>query len=171
MYVHFFFAQTEGMYQSIVFWSYLDQFCPSLAPCHSIVLFHSCDHMLFLFSFNFRIFLKLIDLIVLILLNMCSINIFPHLILNEIYSEMSLTPPLLLICVLPSSFIPFVGRQFHCFLIYSSWISFCKNKQGTLCFLTSPLFLHKGSIYYIYCDVLCFFLPKNISCKLFPISS
>lgn len=51
--------------------------------------------MLFLFSFNFRIFLKLIDLIVLILLNMCSINIFPHLILNEIYSEMSLTPPLL----------------------------------------------------------------------------
>lgn len=80
---------------------------------------------------------------------------------------MSLTPPLLLICVLPSSFIPFVGHQFHCFLIYSSWTSFCKNKQGILCVVTSRLFLHKGSIYYIYCVVLCFFYltiyPANYS--------
>lgn len=42
-------------------------------------LFCSWDHMVSLFSFNFRISLKLIDLIVLILLNMYSINIFPHL--------------------------------------------------------------------------------------------
>ena len=86
---------------------------------------------------------------------------------------MSPTLPLLSVCVLPSSFIPFVGHQFHCFLIYSSWISFWKNKQGILCFLTSPLFLHKGSIYYIYCVILCFFhliYPANyhteISCSL-----
>ena len=86
---------------------------------------------------------------------------------------MSPTLPLLSVCVLPSSFIPFIGHQFHCFLIYSSWISFWKNKQGILCFLTSPLFLHKGSIYYIYCVILCFFhliYPANyqteISCSL-----
>ena len=96
-----FFTDWGYVTQSIVFWSYLDQFCFSLVPCCSIVLFNGWDHMVFLFSFNFRIFLKLIDLVVLILLNMCSIEIFPHLKLsfrNVTYSSIafSLCPTLLI---------------------------------------------------------------------------